>query len=190
MFAVFQFKMSQFMSEVEQYLKDLRTDIWHYKGPAVDIDGVQGEVTLLNVQLKVQKLLQSTTTALRQHRNDVSLPKHRGTRVKHFLKYVFEETDHEKEKQMQLRSLSPEVLILWGLSFKVKEVYDMPSAQFDFLVSNLADYIRGQKISHHLCRDDVDRAIYSKFEPEDTDAFMAFLDSMLTSPIQAVTISD
>jgi hypothetical protein len=79
---------------------------------------------------------------------------------------------------MQLRRLQYDVLIFWGMSFKVKEIYEMSFAQFNFFVANLANFVQRKKISDMLYRDDIDRAVHNKFEPENIDTFMAFLKSM------------
>jgi hypothetical protein len=90
--------MSESLPETERYLTDLRTNLWRYDGPDLDFDGVLQKISLLKTQLEIQKILQATATSLRRHSGETSLPNQQASRVKHFIKFVFEKTDREKEK--------------------------------------------------------------------------------------------
>jgi hypothetical protein len=177
--------MSASLSETERYLNNLRSDLWQYHAQEVDLDSILRKISLLATQLEIQKELQATATSLRRHASDAPLPQKLASRAKHFLKFVFEQTDQEKEKekQTQLRMLPPDVLIFCGLSFKVKKIYGMPSGQFDFLVANLADFIQRQQIADYLYRNDIDKAVHSSLKPEDINSFIAFKKSMPTCSI-------
>lgn len=49
--------------------------------------------------------------------------------------------------------------------------------QFDFLVENVSAYVESRKLSQHLYSDDIDKAVYAKFDAEDEDLFKDFLKS-------------
>src|SRR2546423_13722896 len=89
--------MSVSLSETEQYLNNLRSDLWHCHALEDDLDGILREISLLATQLEIQRELQATATSLRRYPNDASLPQKRASRAKHFIKFVFEHTGRGNE---------------------------------------------------------------------------------------------
>jgi hypothetical protein len=162
------------LQELERNLDKVREDIWCYNGPDLVSDGVLERVSRFYAQLKVQKALRTTAKLLRQHPGNQSLPNQQATRVKHFIKFVFEVTNRSKERQTRLRKLDCNSLKLCGLSYTVKEVLELPNEQFDFLVENVADFIRRQTLLRHLYRKDVNKVLQAEFDPEDDDLFKEF----------------
>jgi len=64
------------------------------------------------------------------------------------------------------------------ISYMIKEIHELPLAQFDFLIANITDFVRRHKLSEWLYRDDIDRGIQAKFfDPEEDAAFKEFLKS-------------
>ena len=159
----------------------VREDIWCRAGSDFDIDSVLEILSGLHTQLKVQSALQSIATLLRQHPRNKSLPNQQATRVKHFIKFVFEKTNRGNDRQKQLRKLDCSALKVCGLSYTVKEVLELPSAQFDFLIDNVADFIHRQQLTQHLYREDINKALNSDFDPEDDVIFKEFLKCLSTS---------
>jgi len=169
-------------SENERKLDDVKNDCWHNRDSNFDIDSVLQRVSQLQAQLEVQKVLQETEKLLLQAPSDKALPNQKATRVKHFIKFVFERTDRWKERQTLLRRLDCDALKLCGLSYTIKEIHELPLAQFDFLVANITDFVRRQRLSEYLYRDDIDKGIQAKFfDPEDEAAFKEFLKSWFPS---------
>ncbi|KAL9126353.1 MAG: hypothetical protein Q9217_004583 [Psora testacea] len=169
-------------SESERKLDEVKGDCWHNGGSGLDIDSVLQRVSQLEAQLEVQKVLQRTEKLLLQAPSDKALPNQQATRVKHFVKFVFERTDRWKERQTQLRRLECDALKFCGLSYTIKEIHELALAQFDFLVANITDFVRRQRLSEYLYRDDIDRGIQAKFfDPEDEAALKEFLKSSLPS---------
>ncbi len=169
-------------SESERKLDEVKSDCWHNGDSGLDIDGLLQRVSQLQAQLEVQKVLQKTEELLLQAPSDKALPNQQATRVKHFIKFIFERTDRWKERQTQLRRLECDALKLCGLSYTIKEIHELALAQFEFLVANITDFVRRQRLSEYLYRDDIDRGIQAKFfDPEDEVAFKEFLKSSLPS---------
>jgi len=162
------------LQKLERNLDKVREDIWCYNGPDLISDGVLERVSHLYAQLKAQKALQTTAKLLRKHPGNQSLPNQQATRVKHFIKFVFEVTNRGKERQTRLRKLDCNSLKLCGLSYTVKEVIELPNEQFDFLVENVADFIRRQTLLQCLYREDVNKVVQGGFDPEDDDLFKEF----------------
>jgi hypothetical protein len=128
----------------------------------------------LYAQFRVQNTLQKTAKILRQHPSDTPLPHQQAVRVKHFIKFVFEETNRGKERQTRLRKLDCNSLKLCGLSYTVKELLELPNAQFDILIENVADFIHRQALRQHLYREDVNKVVLGQFDPEDDELFGQF----------------
>lgn len=133
------------------------------------------KVTELKTQVDVQRRLQETARTLQQRQGDESLPNQQAIRVKHFMKFIFEKIDRWKGKQNRLRDLDCDVIIFCALCYKVKEIYHMPPTQFDFLVAIITEFVRRRNLSHALFRDDINRVIHGKFEPEDDNLLKTFL---------------
>ena len=45
------------LAETRRFLDNLRTKIWHSNALVTNIEGVQREISLLNTQLEIQKVL-------------------------------------------------------------------------------------------------------------------------------------
>jgi hypothetical protein len=137
----------------------------------------------LEVQAKVQQALERTAKILRVHPNNESLPNQLAIRVKHFIKFVFEKTTRDQERQRQLRKLEFNALKFCGLSYKIKDIIELPTARFDFLVEKVATFIQLHDISKYLYRDDINKAIlFSEFDPEDEGLFKEFLKCLFHFP--------
>ena len=169
------------LQKLERNLDKVREDIWCYNGPDLISDGVLERVSHLYAQLKAQKALQTTAKLLRKHPGNQSLPNQQATRVKHFIKFVFENTNRGNERQRLLQKLDCNSLKLCGLSFTVKEIIELPGAQFDILIANVADFIRRQKLLQHLYREDVSLIVHGEFDPEDDELFKEFQKCSSTS---------
>jgi len=159
------------LQELERNPDKVREDIWCYDSPDLISDGLLERVSCLYAQLKVQKALQTTAKLLRQYASNKWLPNQQATRVKHFMKFVLEVTNRSKERQTRLRKLDCNSLKLCGLSYTVKEVLDLPDEVFDFLVENVADFIRRQTLRQFLYREDVNKVFQGQFDPEDDELF-------------------
>ena len=169
-------------SENERKLDEVKNDCWHSGESDLDLDSVLQRVSQLQAQLEVQKVLQNTEKLLLQVPSDKALPNQQATRVKHFIKFVFERTSRWKERQILLRRLDCDALKVCGLSYTIKDIHELPLAQFEFLVANITDFVQRQRLSEYLYRDDIDRGIQAKFvDPEDEAAFKDFLKSSLRS---------
>lgn len=162
------------LQELERNPDKVKQDILAYDSPDLVSDGVLENVLCLYAQLKVQKALQTTGKLLRQHPSNQSLPNQQTTRVKHFIRFVFEVTNRSKERQTRLRKLDCNSLKLCGLSYTVKEILELPTVQFDFLVENVADFIHHQTLLQCLYREDVNKVVQGRFDPEDDDLFKEF----------------
>lgn len=169
------------LQELKRNGDKVREDMWHNAGSDFAFDSVLEILSHLHTQLTVQKALQSTTTLLRQHPKKKSLPNQQATRVKHFIKFVFEKTTRGNDRQARLRKLDCSALKVCGLSYTVREVLELPFAQFDFLIENVTDFIHCQQLTQHLYREDINKALNSEFDPEDDDIFKEFLKCLSTS---------
>ncbi|KAF2175342.1 hypothetical protein K469DRAFT_743379 [Zopfia rhizophila CBS 207.26] len=175
---------------LETFLRDsekIRTEIWHQDVLALDIGGIVQSLSQLQAQLEVQKTLLSTAKLLQQHKH---LPNQHATRVKHFIKFVFEKTNRGHKQQARLRALEFNALTFCGLLYTVRELLELPAIQFDFLVENLPDFVRRQRISRHLYRDDINKAVYGKFAPEDGNLFKEYLKGSLNGDVYELTVDD
>lgn len=150
-------------SENNRKLDEVKNDCWHNCDSDLDVDSVLQRVSQLQAQLEVQKALQKTERLLLQVPSDKALPNQQATRVKHLIKFVFEKTTRWKERQTQLRKLECDPLKVCGLTYTIKEIHELPSTQFEFLISNITDFVRRHKLSEWLYRDDIDRGIQAKF---------------------------
>jgi hypothetical protein len=82
-----------------------------------------------------------------------------ATRVKHIVKFTFGVTNIGKEWSIRLRTLDCNALKFCGLTYKLKEIHELSAAQFDFLLANVTDFVHHYKLSQHLYRDDIEKAI-------------------------------
>ena len=129
----------------------------------------------LQAQLHVQKSLRQTAKLLREQADDKALPKQHATRIKHFIKFTFEKTPRSNERSTRLRKLDCNALKLCGLTYTIKEFLELPAPQFDFLLANATSFVQRNKLAQYLYRDDIDKFIFGKFDPEDDDLFREFL---------------
>jgi hypothetical protein len=155
----------------------IKEDIWRHDGSELAIGQFRKITSELQTQLEVQEVLLSTAKLLRCHLSDKQLPNQQAIRVKHFVKFVFERATRAnvKDKQFRLQELDCTSLKLCGLSYVVKELVDMPSRLFDFLVAKLPSFAELHDLSLLLCRDDINKIIRGDFDPEDETKFAAFL---------------
>jgi hypothetical protein len=137
-------------SEKTRKLDEVKNDCWHNSDTDLDFDSVLQRVSQLQAQLEVQKALQKTKKLLLHAPSDKALPNQQATRVKHFVKFVFEKTDRWKERQTQLRKLECDALKVCGLTYTIKDIHELPLPQFEFLIANITDFVRRHKLSEWL----------------------------------------
>ncbi|KUL81318.1 hypothetical protein ZTR_09580 [Talaromyces verruculosus] len=152
-----------------------RDDVWRLDITEIDVQNLLDSVSRLQTQLEVQGVLSTTETLLRSHPSDKALPSHQATRIKHFLKFVFEKISAESSRNMQLRNLDCSSLKLCGLSYTVREIVELPSRTFDFLVQHVSDFVQSRGLSLLLCRDDINKVVLGDFDPQDDELFKKFL---------------
>ncbi|KAL4801669.1 hypothetical protein BDV18DRAFT_148524 [Aspergillus unguis] len=163
--------LQSLISNDVQFMKD----IWTLRTSEVDFSKLLESVSKLQTQLTVQKTLLCTEKLLREHPNDKPLPNQQATRIKHFIKFVFEANFREPTKQKQLRNLDCSSLKLCGLSYTVREIIDLPSEVFEYLVENVASFVERSQLSLPLCRDDINKVVLGDFDPEEEEVFKTFL---------------
>lgn len=186
---------------IERNLDKVGEDTWDCDDFDV-FDSMVQRLSRLEAQLHVQRSLQWTAKLLREQSRDKALPNQQATRVKHFIRFTFEKitrgTDRSlasgnsgnpagddgdttqktlRERQTRLRKLECNAVKFCGLTYKIKDLLELPAAQFDFLVANVGDFVLRHKLSQHLYRDDIDKAVHGKFDPEDDVIFKEFLKS-------------
>ncbi|KAF2788648.1 hypothetical protein K505DRAFT_328792 [Melanomma pulvis-pyrius CBS 109.77] len=156
---------------LEEKLDVVGTDIWRYDDSDLDIDPILQRLSQLQIQLKVQRKLHATAELLRYP----SFPKQQATRVKHFLKFVFEQTTRGENRHLAFRKLDCNTLKFCGLSYKVKDIIELPQTQFDFLIENVSNFVHRRKLGGTLYRDDIDKMVFKKVYPEDEELHRGFL---------------
>jgi hypothetical protein len=161
--------------EIERNLDKVGDDLWGYDDLEEVFHGLLQRLSRLEAQLHVQRSLQRTAKLLREQARDKCLPNQQATRVKHFIKFTFEKTTRGNDRHKRLRKLEPNALKFCGLSYKIKELLELPAVQFEFLVANIADFVHHHKLSQYLYRDDIDKAVQGKVDPEDEELFKEFL---------------
>jgi hypothetical protein len=174
-----------FLLQLERDSEKIGKDIWCSSD--LVSDGLLQRWSQLQVQFKVQNALQKTAKLLRNHADDKkkSLPNQLANRMKTFIKFVFGETNRggkQEKQQTQFRKLPCDALKFCGLSYTIKEVLELPTAQFDFLIANVADFINRQNLSHYLYRADINNVIInSDFDTNHKDLFEAFVNCRFAS---------
>lgn len=165
------------IQEIAQTLDQVGEDIWCCDDLEDDFDEILQRVSRLEAQLHVQRSLQRTAKLLREQPWDTALPKQLATRVKHFIKFTYEKTNRGKGRPTRLRELGCNDLKFCGLAYKLKDVLDLPATHFEFLVTKVGDFVHRHDLSHLLYRDEIDKAVNNKFDPEDDAIFKEFLKS-------------
>lgn len=155
--------------------EEIIQDAWNLDGSKIAFPNLLDVVSRLQTQLEVQTVLLSTASLLREHPSNKPLPNQQATRVKHFIRFLFESSTRGKDRQMRLRNLDCTSLKLCGLSYTVREVIELPSRVFDFLVENIGDFVDRQQLSLLLCRDDINKAVLSDVDPDDDELFKSFV---------------
>jgi len=61
--------------------------------------------------------------------------------VKHFIKFIFKKIAYGNKRQAQLQKLDCNALKFYRLSYKIKDILELPPMEFDFLVTNIVDFI-------------------------------------------------
>lgn len=164
------------LSEIELSLDNLEKDIWNCDvADQGCIDGIIQKLNRLQIQVKVQKILRETADLLRKHSSDKILPNQQATRVKHFLRFVFERSTRASERCIRLRNLNCNALIFCGLSYKIRDILDLPQLQFDFLADNVEDFVQRYDLVQCLYRNDIEKAVNNKLDPEDEEKYKDFL---------------
>jgi hypothetical protein len=163
------------VQEVERQVEQIGRDLWTNGGNGIVLDGVLQMFLRLQVQVTVQQALERTAKILRDHPGDKLLPNQLAIRVKHFIKFVFEKTTRDQERQRLLRGLEFNALKFCGLCYKIKDIIELPAARFDFLVENVNNFLQLHGLSRYLYRDDINKAVFGDFDPEDDELFKEFL---------------
>jgi hypothetical protein len=163
------------LQEIALKLDEIAEDIRSCDDLDNSFDDLQQRFLQLEAQLHVQRSLQKTAKLLRQQTCDKALPKQHATRIKHFIKFTFEKTSRSNERSIRLRKLECNALKLCGLTYKIKEILELPAPQFDFLLANVTDFVHHNQLAQYLYRGDIDKFIFGKFDPEDDDLFKEFL---------------
>lgn len=163
------------LQEIKRTLDKVAEDIWDCDDLDGAFDDIQQRLSRLEAQLHVQRSLQRTARLLRKHPRDKVLPNQLATRVKHFIRFTFEKETRDKSLSTRLRGLECNALKFCGLTYKLKDILELPPAQFDFLVAKAEDFVHRQGLAQHLYRDDIDKVVYGKFDPEDDVNFKEFL---------------
>lgn len=185
---------------IERNLDKVGEDTWDCDDLDDAFDSMVQKVSRLEAQLHVQRSFQRTEKLLREQTQDKPLPNQQATRVKHLIRFTFEKTTRGtgcslasrnsgnpagddgdtkqktlRERQTRLRKLECNALKFCGLTYKIKDLLELPAAQFEFLVVNVGHFVQRQELSQHLYRDDIDKVVHSKFDPEDDAIFKEFL---------------
>jgi hypothetical protein len=194
---------------IERNLDKVGEDTWDCDDLDGVFDSMVQKVSRLEAQLHVQRSFQRTAKWLREQTQDKALPNQQATRVKHLIRFTFEKTTRGtgcslasgnsgnpvsddgdtkqktlRERQTRLRKLGCNALKFCGLTYKIKDLLELPAVQFDFLVANVGDFVQRHELSQHLYRDDIDKAVHGKFDPEDDVIFKEFLKCSSTRPIR------
>jgi len=74
-----------------------------------------------------------------------------------------------------LRKLDYDALKFYRLAYKIRDILKLPPVEFNFFVVNVVDFIYRQKLLQYLYREDINKAVYSEFNPKDNNLFKEFL---------------
>lgn len=159
---------------------EVMKDAWSFGSAELDFPKLLATVTQFQIQLEIQNVLLSSEEQLRKHPTEKALPNQQANRVKHFIKFVFEENSRDPTRQARLRSLDCSSIKLCGLSYTVREITELAAPLFEFLVENVSHFVTRKGLHPQLCRDDIHKAVLSDFDPEDDEAFKRFLTGLLT----------
>lgn len=170
------------LQEIERLLDKVGQDLWNNGGYDFVLDGVFERLLRLQIQATVQQVLERTAKILRDNPGDKPLPNQLATRVKHVIKFVFEKTTRDVEKQTQLRQLDFNGLKFCGLCYKIKEIIEMPATRFNFVVENVTSYVKVHGLSQYLYREDINKVVFGEFDPEDDEIFQEFLKCLFHFP--------
>ncbi len=157
--------------------RKIKEDLWRGDGSEPPIDRLRDITSELLTRLEIQNVLLLTAKLLQSCRSDKQLPNQQATRVKYLVKFAFERTTrgNVSERQLRLRELDCTSLKLCGLSYTVKELVEMSSPLFDFLVAKLPSFVEIHDLSLLLCRDDINKIVRADYAPEDMEKFEAFI---------------
>lgn len=169
------------LQEIERNLDKVSEDLWGCDDLDDVFDGMLERLSRLEAQLHVQKSLQKAAKLLREHPCDDVLPNQLATRVKHIIKFTFGATTSQKERPIRLQKLDCNALKLCGLTYTLKQIQELPAAQFDFLLTNVTVFVHHYRLLQHLYRDDIEKAIQSRFDPGNDDLHKNFLKCWLPS---------
>ncbi|KAF2866026.1 hypothetical protein BDV95DRAFT_245498 [Massariosphaeria phaeospora] len=156
---------------LKEKLDMIGTDIWHYDGSDLDFDLIFQTLSQLHSQLKVLEKLHAAAKLLQLS----SFPKQEATRVKHFLKFVFERTTRGNNRHLAFRQLDCNALTFCGLTYRVKDIIELPQTRFEFLVKNVSDFVQRSRIGDSLYRDEINNMVSTKLSAEDEDLYGNFL---------------
>jgi hypothetical protein len=164
------------LERIERDLCKMGEELWNIDGPDDVLDKVLEKLSLLKIQLEVQKSLQDTANLLRRQPSDKALPKQQATKVKHFIRFVFRKDSRGEGRHRQLRNLDCDALKFCGLSYTTEEIVKLGDVDFEILQKRVAEFICHRNLSYLLYRPDVDKAVDSKLEdPEDDESFDKFM---------------
>jgi hypothetical protein len=157
------------IKRIERDLDRFGAELWDADGPDGTLDEIHRQLTSLKVQVGIQKSLQATVNLLRRQPVNQALPNQRANRVKHLIRFVFEQKSGGGERQKQLRAWDCDALKFLGLSYSVKEIVKLDDAEFEILQTRGLEFFRRRVPSHLLYRLDVDKAVDVELrDPDDT----------------------
>jgi hypothetical protein len=150
-----------------------RQHIWT---PGVDLTNVTQKLQEMQYQVTALSLFGDTAKSLHDTATDELLPNQLVQRVKHIIKFTFEQisADH-KEKQEHLLALNPDALTFLGLCYTVREIKEMSLTKFNFLQKHVAEFLDIRGISRYLHRKDLDSVILlGNFNPASIELLAEF----------------
>jgi hypothetical protein len=166
-------KIDQINKVLDQVADDLFTN------DIPDLDGLSGKLRRLQAQVEVLNSLSSAAKIIRDATSKKSLPNQLSTRVKHLIKFAFEKpTRDTDDRSSKMQKLDCNSLKLCGLAYKVKDIIEMPSQNFEILVGGcVAQFIRSHGLLPYLYHNDIDKAVNYPYEIEDEHLLREFLKS-------------
>lgn len=151
-------------------------DLWSLDDSKINFTKLQSLISNLKTQIEVQQVLLSTERLLRTHPSNEALPNQLATRVKSFMKFVFER--NKSTRGLRLRNLDCSSLKLFGLAYTLRELNELSADVFECFIENVAGFVQSRQLELLLCRDDINRVVHGDFDPEDEEPFKKFLNSM------------
>ena len=80
-----------------------------------------------------------------------------------------------------MQKLDYNALKFYRLAYKIKNIFKLPPAEFNFFIANVTNFIYYQKLSQYLYREDINKAVHSEFNPKNNNLFKKFLKYLFAS---------